>query len=176
MNGNQTILTLGAFAFLSVMLLNFNTTVALTGTDIMSGEDGILAATIATSYLELAQGTAFDEVTDTSDAAIANPSVLTSPSYLGPEDASEDSVQNFNDFDDFDGLSLVKEVNGTHRRFKTMFEVHYVDPNDIKTISSNRTFLKRLDLKTWRVFPPPGESERIDTLRSSLVMGYFHFD
>ncbi len=33
-----------------------------------------------------------------------------------------------------------------------------------------------MDLKTWRIFPVAGANERLDTLRTSLVVGYFHFD
>ena len=54
--------------------------------------------------------------------------------------------------------------------------VHYVDPNNVATVSVARTFLKRLDLVTWRSFPPSSPGERLDTLHTSLVLGYFHFD
>lgn len=166
-------LTLGAFVFLSTIMLNFYRLVADTGTVIASGQDGILATTIATSYMELAQGVAFDNVTDSSDIAIANPSALSS--VLGPE-AGEDSLSQYNDFDDFNGATVDKQATGSNRRYRTTFSVCYANPNDVSQKSGGKTYLKRMDLKTWRIEPPAAGPNDIDTLRTSLVMGYFHFD
>jgi len=174
MNTGQTIMTLGAFLLLTTVLLNFYSVLADTGETIASGQDGILATTISTSYIELAQGLAFDEVTDTSDIALANPSVLTSPGALGPEGSYEDSIQNFTDFDDFNGKTFEKDASGTNRRYRTTFTVHYVNPMNIENISTTRTFVKRMDLTTWRIFPPV--NGRTDTVRTSTVMGYFNFN
>lgn len=176
MNTGQTIVTIAAFVFLTTILINFYGLVASTGDDISSGQDGILETTIATSYMELAQGLSFDEVTDSSDIAIHNVSALTHPFNLGPENAAEDSIHKFNDFDDFDGLVVEKQPGGTERRYRTMFSVHYVSPSDVENVVYSKTFIKRLDLKTWRIFPAAGGNERLDTLKTSLVMGYFHFD
>ncbi len=176
MNTGQTIITIAAFVFLTTILLNFYGLVASTGDDIASGQDGILETTIATSYMELAQGLSYDEVSDSSDIAIHNASALTWPSHLGPDAASEDSIQNFDDFDDFNGLVVDKQPGGTNRIYRTSFAVNYVSPTNLQTIVSTKTFVKRLDLKTWRIFPVAGANERLDTLRTSLVMGYFHFD
>jgi hypothetical protein len=94
---------------------------------------------------------------------------------LGYDDSDEDSLHKFDDFDDFHRFSTERLATGTNRRFATSFSVSYVNPNDVSQISSTRTFLKRIDLKTWRSYPPPDGSV-LDTLRLSLVMGYFHFD
>ena len=170
MSTGHTILTIFALMLLTTILLNFYRLLMDNGDIIASGQDGILETTLATSYLEIASGLAYDSVTDTSDVAISNPNALTS--VLGPEDADEDSIYKFNDFDDFNGLTLEETPNGTTRRYKTMFQVHYVNPGNIENISGNRTFVKRMDLKTWRTYPPG----KTDTLRLSQVMGYFHFD
>ncbi len=176
MTTGQTFFTIGAFMFLCTIMLNFNSTIVQASNGITGGQDGIMATTIATSYLELAQGLAFDEITDSSDVAIENPSVLSSPEHLGPDNGAENTVYTFNDFDDFNGFVVDKEVTGNHRSYRTSFTVHYVDPDDASEISSTRTFVKRMDLKTWRIDPPLGGSSPSDTLRMSLVMGYFHFD
>ncbi len=176
MNTGQTIITIAAFVFLTTILMNFYGLVASTGDDIASGQDGILETTIATSYMQLAQGMSFDQISDSSDIAIHNPAALTPASHLGPDDAYEDSVQNFNDFDDFNGLTLDKQPGGTNRVYRTSFAVHYVDPTDAEVVVYTPTFVKRLDLKTWRIFPKAGVNETLDTLTTSLVMGYFHFD
>lgn len=159
---------------LSTILLNFYSVLGSSGDIIASGQDGILATTLATSYLEIAQGLAFDQISDTSDIAIGNVNQLTLSGNLGPDDADEDSIAEFNDFDDFNNFSVEKEASGTNRRFRTTFKVHYVDPSNVDNISSTRTFLKRMDSITWRTFP--FVKGNTDTLRLSVVLGYFHFD
>jgi hypothetical protein len=175
MNTGQTLLTIGAFIFLTTIMLNFYRLVAGTGDTIASGQDGILATTIATSYMELANGMAFDEVTDTSNAALATPTVLTPATSLGAE-AGEDSLSLFNDFDDFNNRDFVKQANGTNRSYRVHFDVYYVNPNDINQKSSTQTYVKRMDIKAWRVFPVATSPTEIDTVRNSLAMGYFHFN
>jgi hypothetical protein len=175
MNTGQTILTIGAFMFLTTLLTNFYRIAAQTGDTIASGQDGILATTVSTSYMEIAQGLSFDEVTDTSNIAIANPAVLTSPLALHSE-AGEDSLFKFNDFDDFNGKTMERTATGSNKRYRTEFRVMYVNPANVLNYSTVRTFIKRMDLKTWRVFPPAEAGTQLDTVRLALVMGYFHFD
>lgn len=175
MSTGQTLLTIGAFMFLTTILLNFYRVVADTGQTIAMGQDGILATTIATSYMEVASGLAFDQVTDTSDIALGNPSALTSPAYLHAE-AGEDSLARFNDFDDFNGKVFDRQATGTDRIYRTTFRIRYVNPDDVSATSSVQTFVKRMDLRTWRIFPPASSPIEIDTVQISLVLGYFHFD
>lgn len=174
MSSGQTLMALGAFILLSTLLLNFYSILGNTSDVAASGQDGILASTLATSYLEVAQGLAFDQITDTTDAAIGNPDMLTPILKLGPDSSSEVGLGSFDDFDDFKGFAIEEVASGTNRRFRTEFDVNYVDPSNINNISNNRTFVKRMDVKTWRVYPPV--NSRVDTLRLTLVMGYFHFD
>jgi hypothetical protein len=175
MASNHTILTIGAFVILTTILQNFYRLLGTTGDDIGDAQDMILATTIATSYLELAQGLSFDAVTDTSHLPLTNVSALTTPSLLGPEGTTEDSIQAFDDFDDFNGLTVEKEATGSNHRFMTRFRVSYVNPANVNQIVSTRTFVKRIDVKTWRTYPPV-EGVNMDTLKLSLVQGYFHFD
>jgi hypothetical protein len=175
MSTNNMLLTIGAFVILTSILHNIYGILAVTGDDIAEAQDMILANTIATSYLEIAQGLAFDHITDTSDIAIGKAALLTDPYALGPDDSAEDSIGNFTDFDDFNGLVLEKRATGSDKRFKTFFRVSYVDPNNVDAVSTIRTFVKRIDLKVWRSFPP-SKGASTDTLRMSHAMGYFHFD
>ena len=159
---------------LTTILLNFYSVLANSSDIVSGGQDGILATTLATSYTEIAQALAFDEITDTSDIAISNASVLTAPANLGPDTVSENSIDTFNDFDDFHNFVIEREASGTNRRFRTEFKVYYVDPANANNTTATRTFVKRMDLKTWRTYPPV--SGKTDTLRLSVVLGYFHFD
>ncbi len=172
MGAGHSLLALGAFILVTSILRSFYGSVNTIGDDIMSGQDGILATSIATSYVEIANGLAFDEITDSTNIAIANPSALSD--RLG-KDAMEDSISSFNDFDDFNGYSEEKEAGGSHRRYMTSFAVHYVNPDDLEQVVTTKTFLKRMDLKTWRTYPA-SLGEAVDTLRTSVVMGYFHFN
>jgi hypothetical protein len=172
---NHTLLTIGAFILLTSILLGFYRLLGATGDDITNAQDLILATTIATSYVEMAQGLAFDEVTDSTSAAIGNPSIMTASSLLGPE-TGDDSIAVFDDFDDFNRLVAERTATGTNKRFTTSFRVNYVRPDNVDSYSTSQTFTKRLDLKTWRSYPKASSGETIDTLRMSIVVGYFHFD
>jgi hypothetical protein len=174
MGSGHTLLTLASFMLLSSVMVNFYGLTASAGDAIGSGQDGIFLSTLTTSYIEMAQGMAFDEITDTMHVGLTNIYTLTSPTLLGRE-YGEDTLTQFNDFDDFNGYSLDKEAGTSNRRYRTVFTVSYVDMTDLEKVMNSRTFVKRLDMKTWRTYPVSGEG-RVDTLRASFVMGYFHFD
>ncbi|HTS00127.1 MAG TPA: hypothetical protein VML00_10270 [Bacteroidota bacterium] len=173
MSTGQTILAIGAFILLTTILQGVYGSLGDVGRDIGSSQDGILATSIATSYCEIAYGLAFDQATDTSDVALASPATLT---YPPGREAGEDSLADFNDFDDLNGFTDVKTAGGSGRQYTTSFAVSYVDSNDVSHAVTYRTYLKRLDMKTWRTFPPRAADEVIDTLRTSIIMGYFHFN
>jgi hypothetical protein len=172
MSTGQTFLTIGAFILLTSILQGVYSSMGSIGNDISGGQDGILATTIATSYIEYANGLAFDDITDTSDVALTSPASLTYPP--GPE-AGETGFDSFNDFDDLNGFVDEKVAGGSSRKYKTQFTVSYVDTSDISHVVAYRTYLKRLDMRTWRTFPVPTSDEIVDTLKTSIVMGYFHF-
>jgi hypothetical protein len=174
MTTGQSIFSIAALILLSTFLTNFYELAGSVGSDIQSGQDGILLTSLATSYIEIAQDLAFDEVTDSMHVTGANLSQLTSPSLLGHE-SGEDSLQAFDDIDDFKGFINDREVGGSGRKYRTTFNVVYVDPANLAGTSSTRTFCKRLDMHIWRIAPTAGNSQ-VDTLRMSYVMGYYHFD
>jgi hypothetical protein len=176
-NTGQTMITIFVLILLVTILNNFYGIVGTTGDDISNGQDDILANAVAASWAQLAQGLAFDSVTDTSDIAFQNPTALTPAQSLGVEPGeNKDSVNTFNDFDDFNGAVLRKEAGSTGRVFTTSIVVSYVDPADVNTVVSSRTFVKRMDLVTWRSFPAATSSEIVDTLHTSIVYGYFNFN
>ena len=123
MSLGQTILTIGAFILLTTILQGVYSSIGNIGSDISGGQDGILATTIATSYIEIANGLAFDQITDTSDVALTSPALLTYPP--GPE-PGETTLDSFNDFDDLNGFVDEKVAGGSSRKYKTTFTVSYV--------------------------------------------------
>ena len=173
---NHTILTIGAFLILTTVLVSMYRLLGTAGDDVGNAQDMILATTLTTSYLELAQGMAYDQLTDTSHVTVPSTTTLTPAAWLGPDTASENSIATFNDFDDFSGYSIERAATGSNKRFTSAFRVSYVEVTDVDLISSAPTFVKRLDVKTWRSFPLMTDGAVPDTLKMSVCMGYFHFD
>ncbi len=177
MNTGHMIQTILAMALLTTMLTNFYRIVGNTGDDIARGQEDILQTAIATSWTEMAQGLAFDNVTDTSDVAFQNSGALTPASMLGIESGETATCDStFNDFDDFNGATLQRAAGSTGKVFTTHFTVSYVDTSNVNLVVNYRTFVKRMDMVTWRSTPPPGQNERIDTLHTSIVYSYFNFN
>jgi hypothetical protein len=177
MNTGQMLTTILALILLTTVLTNFYSIVGNTGDDLARSQENILATAVATSWAEQAQGLAYDNVTDTSDIAFQNPSALTSPSFLGLDPGElADSLDTYNDFDDFNGVTLAKAAGATGFSFKTRFTVSYIDTNNANVIVHVRTFVKRMDMATWRSSPAPSANETVDTLYTSIVYSYFNFN
>ena len=168
MNTGQVLLSIAAFMFLGTVLVNFNHLVLANNEDMSDSHDLILASEIAQTYLEAAQATNYDK------ASVEDPvddvTQFTDPNDLGP-DGNETEVSDFNDFDDFNGVVAVDTAEGTNGVFQTDFTVTYVDPEDIN-YRSVQTFMKRLDLKTYRIDVPNAR----DTVHMFTTMAYFKFN
>jgi len=173
---NHTILTIGAFLILTTVLLSLYRLLGTAGDDVSNAQDMILATTLTTSYLELAQGLAFDQRSDTSHVAFANASTLTPVVWLGKDTVTESSIPAFNDFDDFNGYLIERTATGSNKRFTTTFRVSYVEIDNVDMISAVPTFIKRMDVRTWRSYPLMADGQVPDTLRMSICLGYFHYD
>lgn len=181
MNLGQTIITLGAFVLMSTVILGMNTSFVENGKSIDEAQHGIMSLSLAASYIELAQGLPFDELTIGDFVTMTGQ--LTAVNSLGPEPdtlQAENSVNTFDDIDDFNGYEELVVIGGAEdvpdslrggSHYRLRFSVYYVNPADVNVLSANRTFVKRLDVKVWRAYPEGG-----DTLKSSHIMGYWHFD
>lgn len=176
-------LTIGALVILSILTLNYYGSVARSGNNLSQSQAGFFATTLATSYIERAQNTHFDAVTShidsvSADSVINNPNILTKPVNLHREDLTrEDSIQNFDDFDDFNGFTDITTPGGMLGTFTATFRVYYVSPTGIDSEVNFQTFVKRMDIKVWRSYPPidPEQGTPFDTARISCIMGYFKF-
>lgn len=169
---NNTMISVLAFVLFSTLLVGFYSLLAGSGDVLSTAQAGITELTFATTYMELAQGLAFDENTDSTYILPEDIAMLTDPNALGADTSTETDFTNFNDFDDLNGYEIVDTTHrGVSGTYKTHFDVHYVNSTDFNQILSSRTFVKRLDLWVLRIVP-----ESKDTLRCSMVLGYFHFD
>ncbi|MDP2208446.1 MAG: hypothetical protein Q8K98_06695 [Bacteroidota bacterium] len=178
MSSNQTLLTIGAFVLFSTLIVSFYQLLARSGDTIDSSQLGINQLTLATTYMELANGLNFDEATIDSNITTASMGLLKNPTSLGPEnpppidEEPETSFPTFDDIDDLHNYSIIENSNpGIIGTYKTSFQVYYVNPDNINQKVTSRTFVKRLDINISRIQPLS-----TDTLKTSIVMGYFHFD
>jgi hypothetical protein len=172
MNTGQTILTIGAFILLSTILQGMLNSTSMINDDIGSSQDGIMMTSLAVSYSEHINSLRFDSVT-AGGAAVTDLSLLTYP--CGPEPGEVD-MATFDDIDDLNGYSEERVGGNSNRRYRAAFTVSYCDPTQVDQNSGSRCLTKRLDMKIWRSFPPRGRDEYLDTLKASLVMGYFNFN
>lgn len=183
MNLGQTMLTVGALVILSLLTLSFYSSMGRSHRNIDLGQAGITESTIATSYIEIAQGPniLFDQVADSLDDInqnnfISSPTQCTKWQSLGRDNSGEDSIKHFNDFDDFNNWTEDKQQGLETYRVK--FRVYYVDSLNAETEVLSQTFVKRMDIKVWRIYPPIDTLESpsaYDTARASCILGYFKF-
>jgi hypothetical protein len=175
----QTMITLLAFTLLMTILVSFYRLLGQSGDTIGNAQQGISEQTLVTTYTELANGLYFDEFSLDSNITPSEINTLTSPTKLGPDnppptgEATEADLKTFDDFDDLNNFDIVvSSMPGVIGSYKTHFDVYYVNPTDVNTkVTTSRTFIKRLDMKICRLYPPSK-----DTLKTSIIMGYFHFD
>ncbi|HOV98688.1 MAG TPA: hypothetical protein PK595_03840 [Bacteroidota bacterium] len=177
MNTGQTMLTIAALTLLATMTLVYYSNIARQGRLLNQSQGGIVASTLATSYRERALNLYFDEAVKsyTFSEIQEDPSLLTAANYLG-SDAGEDSVDKFDDVDDFNNFTdTLKLPVGT---FAASFKVYYVSPSNIDVPVSSPTFLKRMDITVRRTFPPVDEGEANILVSSSVscIKGLFQYD
>jgi len=164
MGSGQMLLTTAALVLLMTVLLSFYRSSDSTQQAIVETKMGITATAIASSFIEDAQGQAFDQNTIT--AADTNVSQLTIPSKLGldPGESYPDSI---NDFDDYNNLTttIVDSMGGTYTVHCT---VAYVNPSNPDVTSSTATWHKKI---TVYVYSP----QMVDTVQAQFIMSYWYF-
>ena len=160
---------MGAMFLLSVIVLSVNNGYLRNNDIILDSKFDILAVSLATSIIEDANGLAFDATT------VGGGSIVTSPSGLtefGPGSGefyfSRDS-NNYNDFDDYNGLSIsYNDPSLESAVFNIECKVGYVSDSDPNKFVSSKTWLKKLDVLL-------SSNSMTDTIRMSTIMTYFYF-
>lgn len=183
MNTGQTMLTIGAMLFLSVIVLRVNVGFNNTTEVLTASKLRVLAISVATSVLEEATSKAFDQNSDTT--SLSTTSSLTAVTSLGL-DGSENSANHrlLNDFDDYNCykttpfLDSIRIFTATPKMvFKVLCDVYYIDPAAPNTRSTIRTWHKRIDIKVTsdalvRTYTP---TIKYDTIKTSTVYSYWYF-
>jgi len=142
MNGSQMMLSIGAMIFLSMLIINVHSSTIDKMIILYSNEAVIEATGIAQAVFEEIQTKAFDENT-VSDAAKER-NLLTPLGSLG-KDSSEVVYTDFDDIDDYNGLSITDTAN-VMGQFNLAVWVYYVDETSPYDSSGIRTYIKRVDI------------------------------
>lgn len=147
-------LTLGAMMLLAFLVLRVNSTSITTSEMVTNSKMGILAISVANSYIDVAKKKAFDEaVMDTTKT-----DVLLSDLTLPCGKEVGEVYPNFDDFDDYNlkGVVLVDTttlVNPTHSTQATPFfitsDVFYISDTNPDSAAVGRTWNKKLVVKVW---------------------------
>jgi hypothetical protein len=142
MAGNQMMLSIAAMIFLSMLILNVHSSTTDKLIILYSNEAVIEATGIVQAVFEEIQTKAFDENT-VSDAAKER-NLLTPVLSLG-KDSSEVVYTDFDDIDDYNGLSITDSAN-VMGKFNLAVLVYYVDETSPYDSSGTRTYIKRVDI------------------------------
>jgi hypothetical protein len=189
MNLGQMMMVIVALAMLGMLMLNANNTVLETNDTQNASEFGITAVSLATSIVEEASGKMFDEViADSTTSVLSAATQLTAVTALG-KDGSEtyrSSTLDFNDYDDFHGLSLVFKspldsavtpgvtrefvVPGIRAKYLVRCRVEYVADTDLDCAVNYRTWHKRLTVTVTA----PGNPVMRDSLVYPTVVSYWN--
>jgi hypothetical protein len=150
MAGNQMMLSIAGMIFLSMLILNVHSSTTDKLIILYSNEAVIEATGIAQAVFEEIQTKAFDENT-VSDAAKER-NLLTPVLSLG-KDSSEAVYTDFDDIDDYNGLSITDSAN-VMGKFELDVLVYYVDETSPYDSSGTRTYIKRVDISITNVSLP----------------------
>ena len=142
MAGNQMMLSIAAMIFLSMLILNVHSSTTDKLIILYSNEAVIEATGIVQAVFEEIQTKAFDENTISYVAKERN--LLTPLGSLG-KDSSEVVYTDFDDIDDYSGLSITDSAN-VMGEFELDVLVYYVDETSPYDSSGTRTYIKRVDV------------------------------
>lgn len=201
MNLGQMMMVIGAIVLLGFLVLNANSTIYQANDIMYSSEFGVTAISLSTSLVEEAMGKMFDKVVaDSNAAALLDSTLLTPPGSLGPDPSENESYRgypagsgknDFDDFDDFNGLKLCYHselpgdsdttpgyiqvtVPGIRAKYYVTCAVTYVNPPDLNhAYTIRQTWHKKL---TVTVTSPSstGVTGQPDTLAYPTIMSYWN--
>lgn len=164
--GIQQILSIGALALFTFMVLTFSSSSNIQYDTSNFNEAVITATGIAESLIEQIQKKTFDE--HTVNKGLDSTDSLTSLDSLS-FDKGEYSVNTFDDIDDFNGYTKI--FSNKLGNFNTAIKVYYVSKLNPDIISSSPTFLKRFDIYVTNKYLEFIDG-KIDTLVFSGIISY----
>lgn len=163
MNTGQMMLTMGAMALLSFLILQVNNNQLRAQDTMQNAKFGLLAISLASSVIEDASKKAFDEATvNNSVAAVSS---LTAVSKLGPE--SGETYDTFDDFDDYNNYTKT-DSSMPSAIFKIKCTVCYVNTNAPDVASSTQTWHKKITVAV-------SSKSTQDTVKLSQIFSYWSY-
>lgn len=152
---SDLVFMMGAMVLFSMFANNANDSMVRSSTLLTQVEVEYSAIAFAQGIVDEARSRAFDEVTvapDPEDRSIIGnllllggggiPNSFTAIGNLGPD--TGEVYPNFDDFDDYDGLSIVRTTG--YGDITITAEVIYVTENNVETDAGVRTTMKRLNV------------------------------
>lgn len=164
MNTGQTLLTLAAMMILTQMAVRINASILQTQDVMQNSKFGVTAISLATSIIEEASKSAFDE--NTIDDMLVTPNGLTAHTSLG-SDAGETNRSLYDDFDDWHGYQIT-DTTLLSAHYRINCTINYIDPSNPNINLSTKSFHKKL---TVSVSSPL----MLDTVKITTVYSYWKF-
>jgi hypothetical protein len=162
MGTGQTLLTIAAMMLLGTVILTTNRNIGDTSDTLLQTNCGLDAVSLATSIIEEADSTAYDQSTVAGVDTLLTQ--LTAASQLGPEGGSSTDLD---DFDDYNGRT--DTVTLSTGIYYCATRVYYVgNYANLDQNSSSRTWTKRLDVWVWNKDLP-------DTVKMHSLYSYWFF-
>ncbi len=169
-------LTIMAMMLMGRLILNINTTMLESGFTKDMAEYSITGTSLGTSFLEYAQGIAFDEATADTFLTSSQSGSLTAAALLGP-DAGETTAALFDDIDDYNNYVKIDTVTNS-AIFKTRGKVEYlIVVGSTMSTTTTRTWNKLLTVYITSDYLVNRSVEpwRPDTLKFQSVFSYWYF-
>jgi hypothetical protein len=164
MNTGQTLLVVLAMILLAIFGLSINRTTLYSRSILQESSLLVSAISVGEKFIEEAELYRFDE-----DKSATIPSSFTYAGQLGP-DAGE-SYPNFDDIDDYNGLTLVDNTSA-HTPLNITIDVSYVDNSAPDTPITSSTYYKRMYVK---VSSPYFAALPDSSIKLTRVFGYHYF-
>lgn len=174
MNSSQMLITMGAMFLLGIVILRVNNSFFTTSDVLLNSKFNIIAISLASSIIEEANNTAFDELTK--DAAVSLAGNLTPFNLLGPDSGEVDDSGKvirhlIDDFDDFNNFSI-RDTFVVDSLLLGVFNINctvdYVNPANPEVGLTSTTWNKSLNVMVT-------SASMTDTVRMSTIFSYWYF-
>ena len=142
MSSTQFLLLAGGLLFFTNLVLTFNRTSMSQALVVYENESFIYGESLSQGFIEEIQTRGFDE--NTLSGSVDDPDELSPVGSLG-SDSGENTLQQFDDIDDFNNFTHIDSLSG-NGNYTISISVYYVNTYLPDVVSSLRTFSKRVDI------------------------------
>ena len=166
----QQLLTIAGIVIFTLFTLSSNSSKLIQSSASNFNEAVLVAADLGQSLIEEIHSKAFDE--NTILGAVDATVDLTAPNLLNHDSGEDyDESTTFDDVDDYNGFSR-DYPDKLLDNFTTSVKVYYVNTSNPSTISSLRTFAKKVEVTISNPYLVVEEDETMGNLKLSAVITY----